>query len=67
MLNYGRSWVTHWYLLGPKVLDGLNLASYVPRNIPSGEFLLLWRAEPDRLGFGHTVSTICITLIRLVN
>lgn len=63
MLNYGRGWVTHWYLLGLKLLDGLNLAFNVPHTKPRGEFLLLWRAEPYRLGFGHTVSTTYVTLI----
>lgn len=67
MLIYNRGWDTHWYLLGPKLLDGLDLAHNVRQTKPRREFLLLWHAEPDRLGLDHIVSTSCVTFKELIN
>lgn len=58
-LSYHRGRDTHRYLLGAQFPNGFNMASDVPKIDPRREFLLLWRAELDRLGLGHTVSTTC--------
>lgn len=64
ILSYRRGQDTHCYLLGYKRLDGLDLASNVRQIKPRREFLLFWGAEPDRLDFGHAVSTSSVHLIK---